>query len=577
MTSDLEQRLHRYRSRLDKAIADDLASRGEALPQRRAKRRSLVGVAAVAIVTVGVGSLTWTATYLSGSSQQSEAPATTTPLEAEPPPATGTPTAGTDLDGTTTGGAPPGGSERLALGNNVMLGAAADLVEFGFVVDAVEARQFRDLVELTASLAADGELGQAVVIHAGTNGSIQSGDLDELASNLAAVGNIYLLTDAIERPWVEPNNELMRTFAANNANVTVIDWATAASSCSGDCFYPDNLHLRPDGQRYYAQLVHEATSEPASWTTEPGAVDPSSNSFSVAVTRTGCSGGETGSVYAPTVDIGDTNIAITFRVEPLDPRLDYTCPSNDTVETTVTLPEPIGQRQLVDGVCAELEGAACEFGAIRWAPELTPASTQEPVPWPTDIDRQSALEEAIDVPGSSDAAFGAYLDRASQLVSRCMSDGGFTYSDGDPVAEPAASERLNQMVEIDGQTIAGGCRQWSETLAFPGTYFADAYRTVDAEALAHPSYLSSVNTYDDCLIDAGYPRIPDVEGLSDSEAQTALDSYTSAALACEDTANLSDAKRALEIYVGDAFVARYPDQVQDYVVALTSYGILDPG
>ncbi len=67
-----------------------------------------------------------------------------------------------------------------------------------------------------------------------------------------------------------------------------------------------------------------------------------------------------------------------------------------------------------------------------------------------------------------------------------------------------------------------------------------------------------------------------VEGLSDSEAQTALDTYTSAALACENAANLNDAKRALEIYVGDAFAARYPDRVQEYVVELTSYGILDP-
>lgn len=575
MTSDLEQRLHSYRRRLDDAIADDLASRDVPLRQRPAKRRSLVGVAAVAIVAVGVGAIAWNANS-SDSPEQSAAPATTTLLEADPPPITDTPTASTDLDATTTGSASPSGSERLVLGNNVTLGAAADLVEFGFVVDAFEARQFRDLVDLTASLAADGKLGQAVVIHAGTNGSIDPGDLDELASNLADVGNIYLLTDAIERAWVEPNNELMRTFAANNANVTVIDWATAASACAGDCFFPDNLHLRPDGQRYYAELVHEATSEPASWTIEPDAIDPSSTSFTVAVTRTGCSGGETGTVYPPTVDMGETDIVVTFRVEPLDPRLDYTCPSNDAEVVTVTLPEPIGQRLLVDGVCAESEGAACGSGAIRWAPDAPPESSDESVPWPTDVNRQNALERAIDVPGSTEAAFRTYLDRASQLVSRCMSDAGFSYSDGDTVTEPAANERLNNSVEIDGQNIPGGCRQWSETLAFPGNYFSDAYRTVDAEALTHPSYLSSVNAYDDCLIAAGYPQIPDVEGLSDRDAQAALDAYTSAALACESAANLNDAKRALEIYVGDAFAARYPDRVQEYVVELTSYGILDP-
>jgi hypothetical protein len=573
MTPDLEQRLRSYRTRLDDAIADDLAGRDAPLRPRPSKRRSLVGAVAVAIVAVGVGAIAWTATNSSDNSEQSEVPATTAPLVAEPPPITDAPPAGTAFDNIGPGDV---AAKRMALGSSVMLGAAEDLVELGFVVDATESRQFRDVVDLTASLSARGTLGDVVVIHAATNGSIQPGDLDEVASNLADVGNVYLVTDALQRPWVEPNNELMRSLAASNLNVTVIDWATAASACPGDCFYPDNIHLRPDGQRYYAQLVHEATSEAASWTIEPGTIDPSSASFTVAVTRTGCSGGETGAVYPPTVDMGDTDIVVTFRVEPLDPRLDYTCPSNDAEEVTVTLPEPIGQRLLIDGVCAEYEGAACGSGAIRWAPDATPESSQEPVPWPTDVNRQSALERAIDVPGSTEAAFRTYLDRASQLVSRCMSDAGFSYSDGDTVAEAAANERLNNQVEIDGQNIPGGCRQWSETLAFPGNYFSDAYRTVDAEGLAHPSYLSSVNAYDDCLINAGYPQIPDVEGLSDSEAQAALDSYASAALACENAANLNDAKRALEIYVGDAFAVRYPDQVQEYVVELTSYGILDP-
>ena len=575
MTSDLEQRLHSYRSRLDDAIADDLASRDVPLRQRPAKRRSLVGVAAVAIVAVGVGAIAWNANS-SDSPEQSTAPATTTALEAEPPPTTDAPAPSTAVDNTAIADIAPIGWKRRAVGSSVMLGASVNLVEFGFSVDAMEARQFRDVVDLTASLAAEGTPGDVVVIHAATNGSIQPGDLDEVASNLADVGNVYLVTDALQRPWVEPNNELMRSLAATNSNVTVVDWATAASACPGDCFASDNIHLRPDGRSYYARLIHEATSEPASWTIDPGAIDPSSTSFTAAVTRTGCSGGETGTVYPPTVEMGSTDIVVTFRVEPLDPRFDYTCPSNDAKDVTVTLPEPIGQRQLVDGVCADSEGAACEFGAIRWAPDATPESSQEPVPWPTDFNRQSALEQAIDVPGSTEAAFRTYLDRASQLVSRCMSDAGFSYSDGDTVTEPAANERLNNSVEIDGQNIPGGCRQWSETLAFPGNYFSDAYRTVDAEALTHPSYLSSVNAYDDCLIAAGYPQIPNVEGLSDREAQTALDNYTSAALACENAANLGDAKRALEIYVGDTFAARYPDRVQEYVVELTSYGILDP-
>ena len=379
MTPDVEQRLRSYRTRLDDAIADDLAGRDAPPRPRPSKRRSLVGAAAVAIVAVGVGAIAWTATNSSDNSQQSEVPATTTPLEAEPPPITETSTASTPLNNTAPGNVAP---RRIALGSSVMLGAAEDLVELGFVVDATESRQFRDVVDLTASLAATGTVGDVVVIHAATNGTIHPDDLDEVTSNLADVDNIYLITDALQQPWVEPSNESMRTLAANNPNVTVIDWATAASSCLGDCFYPDNIHLRPDGQRYYAQLVHEATSEAASWTVEPGTVDPSSTSFTATVTRTGCSGGQTGTVYPPTLDMSDTSIVVTFRVAPLDPRFDYTCPSNDAVAATVTLPEPIGQRQLVDGVCAESQGAACEFGTIRWDPDLSfnpPAATSDTI------------------------------------------------------------------------------------------------------------------------------------------------------------------------------------------------------
>ena len=91
MTSDLEQRLHSYRSRLDDAIADDLAGRDAPLRPRPSKQRSLVGALAVAIVAVGVGAIAWTATNSSDNSEQSEAPATTAPLVAEPPPITDAP------------------------------------------------------------------------------------------------------------------------------------------------------------------------------------------------------------------------------------------------------------------------------------------------------------------------------------------------------------------------------------------------------------------------------------------------------------------------------------------------------
>ena len=74
----------------------------------------------------------------------------------------------------------------------------------------------------------------------------------------------------------------------------------------------------------------------------------------------------TGRVLAPTVELTDAEVVVTFLVETdLD---GGECPSNDAVPYEVDLGEPIGDRALVDGAC--LEGGAvstsfCADGAVR--------------------------------------------------------------------------------------------------------------------------------------------------------------------------------------------------------------------
>lgn len=372
MTSDLEERLHCYRSTLDDAIVADMTQRAPSAGGVRSPRsRAVVGATAAVIAALGIGALAWTATNSRDRSEQSSDSVATAVVEGTDA-LVGAPATPPGQATTTVPGASATGTiERLAIGDNVMLGAAEQLAQLGFMVDAAEMRQFSDVVDLVTSLKDAGQLGNVVVIDSSTNGPIQSGDLDAVMSSLTDVANVYMLTDAIDRSWSQSNNELIGSLVHRYSNVTVIDWASEAAACPGDCFYSDNIHLRPDGQAFYAQLIQDATSEPATWTLEPGSVDASSNNFTAAVTRAGCSSGQTGTIYKPTVMVSDTDIVVTFRVEPLDPDFDYTCQDNDSERVAVTLPEPIGQRQLVDGACTELEGAACEFGAIRWGPDLT--------------------------------------------------------------------------------------------------------------------------------------------------------------------------------------------------------------
>lgn len=99
-----------------------------------------------------------------------------------------------------------------------------------------------------------------------------------------------------------------------------------------------------------------------------------SDSFAALVTRPACSGGVTGEVYEPVLTIGETEIVVTFTVEPLPPG-QYTCPSNDVVAYVVDVGEPVGRRDLVDGACVTGEAAStsvCSNGPLRWRDGTAP-------------------------------------------------------------------------------------------------------------------------------------------------------------------------------------------------------------
>lgn len=91
--------------------------------------------------------------------------------------------------------------------------------------------------------------------------------------------------------------------------------------------------------------------------------------FTALVTRLGCSGGVTGEVFGPRVDVRATEIVVTFTVAPLKADA-YTCMGNDRVARTVIVGEPIGARRVVDGGCqGEAKSTSfCEDGAVRWSP-----------------------------------------------------------------------------------------------------------------------------------------------------------------------------------------------------------------
>jgi peptidoglycan/LPS O-acetylase OafA/YrhL len=166
----------------------------------------------------------------------------------------------TELTTTTT--APPAPIEQLAIGDSVMLGAAPELSDNGFVVDATESRQFSNGADTVATLNTQGRLGSVVVVHLGTNGTIDDGDMTRMMEALAGVPQVLMLTLDVDRDWIPGNNALIYDTVNSYANVSLLDWAGLAGSCPGDCFASDGFHLRPDGQVYYAALIEGALQAP---------------------------------------------------------------------------------------------------------------------------------------------------------------------------------------------------------------------------------------------------------------------------------------------------------------------------
>ena len=136
-----------------------------------------------------------------------------------------------------------------------MLGSATRLAEHGFVVNAVQSRQFSSALPDLQAIKDNGFLGSAVVVHLGTNGSFGQESLDQMMAILADVPIVVFVTGKADRPWIAGNNEKIRTLPAAYPNVTVLDWEIIGPQCPGDCFYDDQIHLDSAGRTFYADLL----------------------------------------------------------------------------------------------------------------------------------------------------------------------------------------------------------------------------------------------------------------------------------------------------------------------------------
>ncbi|HKH39150.1 MAG TPA: acyltransferase family protein, partial [Rubrobacter sp.] len=144
-----------------------------------------------------------------------------------------------------------------AIGDSVMLGAVRGLqkdIKGLTVVDAEVGLQVYAATDLLKARRASGQLGDVVVVHLGNNGTFTKGEFDQIMRILSGVDRVVFVNVSVPRTWEEPNNQVIAEGVERYPNTVLVDWHSASAD-RPELFYSDGYHLRPKGQRIYADLI----------------------------------------------------------------------------------------------------------------------------------------------------------------------------------------------------------------------------------------------------------------------------------------------------------------------------------
>ena len=152
------------------------------------------------------------------------------------------------------------GLSTSAVGDSVMLaGYKALQAQFPDIkVDAAVSRQPGAVYDRIRARKKLGQLGDVVIIGAGTNGRIETKDLFALLNELKDRTRIVLITAKADRSWIKGSNaSIWAAYKAfKNGNVRVADWQTYSAG-HREWFYSDGIHPKGAGASAYAALIRD--------------------------------------------------------------------------------------------------------------------------------------------------------------------------------------------------------------------------------------------------------------------------------------------------------------------------------
>jgi peptidoglycan/LPS O-acetylase OafA/YrhL len=144
-----------------------------------------------------------------------------------------------------------------AIGDSVMLGAQGSLrflLGDRLQLDANVSRHFTEGLDVVRRLHAAGQLGDVVVIHLGTNGTVPADQLNEMLQLLSGVRRVVVVNAKVDRPWEGPGNEAIAAAVPRFPNAVLFDWHAAASE-HPEFLVQDGVHLSIAGQQHYALVI----------------------------------------------------------------------------------------------------------------------------------------------------------------------------------------------------------------------------------------------------------------------------------------------------------------------------------
>ncbi|WP_416548248.1 acyltransferase family protein [Limnohabitans sp. DCL3] len=164
----------------------------------------------------------------------------------------------------------PADQELTLVGDSVMLGASPYLLRRwpAARIEAKVGRQGSEGLKLVQNLRAQAQLGDAAVIHLGTNGYLGEAQFRALLAQLADRQTVVVLNVYGARRWTGPNNALIARISQDFDNVRLVDWHAIGQN-NPAYFVQDGIHLSSSGIHAYYQQIRIALGQPEVMVTEP--------------------------------------------------------------------------------------------------------------------------------------------------------------------------------------------------------------------------------------------------------------------------------------------------------------------